>query len=232
MAIPGASSAVQYSTEPTVTGISSPTAADMTTWATVVAAMAWAVFGSDFLNPDTPEFSFFEHLGAAHDDPIKDFDSIVASDYITEVESWQHSGRRPSLMLRSKAKQAGHAARVYTGVDWALGQVRAHQQAEADHRREMEWYTAQPAAAPSPAPPVPTQAAEPAPPAPRRIRLSDVIDTGRSNEADVIAYAEMDRMRELYKTVIPNRRGPPESAEHTMEQMSGLLKPFRKRSAP
>ena len=65
-----------------------------------------------------------------------------------------------------------------------------------------------------------------------RVRMGDITDTGRTTEVEVIGYQEMNRMRELYKTVTLNRRGPPESTEPTKEQMSADLGLLEERAPP
>jgi hypothetical protein len=212
---------------------SSPTTEEMAGWAFASDALSWAGFTGDPDNQDTPEASWLTHLGYELTTPLREFGAIPEADYVAELTEWLFDGRRPALALRTRARQAGHAARVFLGIDYTVQQRMAEDKAEVDHNREIEWYRAQPGVVvPSQPTGVTPGTAVPGVPPSRLVNFRDISDSGRSDQVAVLDFTAMEDMRAHYKKVTLSRRGPPDGMEPTAEQMSTLCALLRETSAP
>jgi hypothetical protein len=218
---------------PAGTPSSSPTSEEMADWANASDALSWAGFSGGPDSDETPEASWLAHLGYERSTSLREFGAIPEADYVAELAEWLFDGRRPALALRTRARQAGHAARVFLGIDYTVHQQKAMNQAEVDHNREIEWYRAQPGAGSSAQPLVGTPVpAVPTGPPSRLVNFRDISDSGRSDQVAVLDFAAMEDMRTHYKKVTLSRRGPPDGMEPTAEQMSTLCALLRETSAP
>ena len=196
----------------------SPTAQEMQDWATISDVLLWAGFNENPTDHGTPAYELLSHLGYNADDAIAQLGTVPVADLNEELATWTINEARPSLALRNRARQAGHAARVFIGVDWTLAQTQEHERAELEHKREMEWYAAQAppppvvgSAPPTPLAPVPTG------PVGRTVNFSDVADAARKDDIKVLTVPAMDEMRDHYISVTRNRHGPPDNCEPTAE---------------
>ncbi len=115
----------------------SPSLEEMADWASASEALSWAGFTGDPDDPDTTEASWLAHLGYERSTSLREFGAITEADYTAELADWEFAGRRPSLALRTRARQAGHAARVFLGIDYTVHQRLAAEKAEVDHQREI-----------------------------------------------------------------------------------------------
>ena len=173
----------------------SPSPEDMASWSTIADAMVWVGF-TDVDVPTSHASSFLLHLGYASDAMLRELGAVPIEDYLEEVASWKHEDLRPALAYRRRAKQLGHAARVFTGVDYTAAESRDYQAKQEAHRREMEWYAAQPQ-------PVHQAASIPAPSAAavskgRMVALKDVVDSSRPDEVEAMTVDSMEQARAHY----------------------------------
>ena len=206
----------------------------MQEWSTIADALLWAGFKESPSEPDTAPYTLLEHLGYSAEDNISDLGTVPAADLADELATWTIGDARPSLALRNRARQAAHAARVFIGVDWALAQTQEYEKAELEHKRELEWFTAQQqhaASAAQSAPPTQSAPTSTAPPG-RTVNFKDIADGARNDDISVLTVPAMDAMREHYITVTHNRHGPPDNCEPTAEQMAALHTLLREGNTP
>jgi hypothetical protein len=96
---------------------SSPSEAELSRFVTIGDIADWVGF-AETENPDSVEAKLLEHLGITTGTPVREVGLISKSDYEQEIETWSDGGVRPSLVIRSKAKQIGLFARCAIGLDY------------------------------------------------------------------------------------------------------------------
>ena len=115
----------------------SPTAEDMATWSTLADIMSWVGLLGDSTDESTPEWSLMDALGTSAETPIREVGMIEASDYNEGLAEWTYQGRKPALLLRSKAKSLGHFARVFVGVEYTKEETLAYEAKKEAHSRAV-----------------------------------------------------------------------------------------------
>lgn len=160
--------------------------------------LMWAGFPN--LGRESHAATLLDHLGYSLDTPLQEFGSVPKTDFEEELTTWQHNVGRPPLAARSRAKQAGHAARGFLGIDYTVAEERACDHEQVAYQRDMEWRAAQ-------APPValasvihvtaPTSAAI----APSRRRLVAIKDiAGKAPQVFLRSWITRDRQSQTHTT--------------------------------
>lgn len=105
------------------------------------------------------------HLSYSGQHNLRDFGTVPEAEYLEELANWEFDGTRSPLAQRKRAKQFGHAARVFAGLDYTIEETKRYEREQEAHRNGMEWYRAQPVVI------VPPSA-----PKGRMVELKDVVD--------------------------------------------------------
>ena len=202
----------------------SPSQADMENWFTVEDMLSWAGFA---LIPDTAD-TLLHHLEVMRGDSIAEIGSVPKSEYEEAVSHWSFQKEdkdgelvitKPGIGMISKAKRLGHAARVYSGMEYTAAQQSDIDWRNWEHDKEMERLQATPVSAPA-APPISGEA-------PRRyqrsVLIKDVADTGRnSDEVPIVSGDFIDELLATYRRLAGSNANPPEEYEPSPEQISVL----------
>ena len=204
----------------------SPTVDDMAEWSIVSDIMKWIGLHGDSEDAGTPEHSLLELLGIDANTPIRELGLISADDYIEAVTEWTLDGRKPTLMLRSKAKALGHYARVFLGLEYTSEQRLQYEEKQEAHKRAC----ALRAATPAPAQVVHTAAAAPVQGG-RVARFKDIADASRTGEVSVLDEPSLQECFQRYLTVM-HARTIPEALEPSADQLTILQALLKERNIP
>ena len=195
----------------------SPTAADMEQWTTVGDIMSWVGLCGDADDESTPEWSLMDLIGCSVETPIRELGQIAAEEFESVITEWQYCGRRPSLLLRAKAKALGHFSRVYLGIEYTAEEKLAYEAKQEAHARAVALRAATPAA-----PAVIQQTApEAASTSSRMARFRDIADASRSGEVAVMDFETQSGCIARYRKVMHGKKVP-EHCEPTAMQLSVL----------
>ena len=194
--------------------LASPQPALMAEWAEIRDAYEWAGFAED---PDSVA-ALMLTLGYDSSSPLDELGTIEKTDYEDVLRGWMINGERPKPAIINKAKRLGHAARVFAGTELSASDAWAKEEAESNHRREVEWYKAQPAQTTTV---MQTPTATPVQPSTnRKASMDEVCDTARKDQVEVLSTATIDALRKHYQTKMCTKRGPAPEIEPTAEQLS------------
>ena len=200
--------------------------------------MAWAGFNPAAATQDgSAEQAFLELFGYDLNTPIGEIAAVTKAEFEDELANFKVADKRPSLAVRTRAKQTGHAARVFGGTEYSIYQVQERAEAEAAHaakllelKAQAEVETAKAAATAAAATTAPPPVAATPAPVGRTVRLKDIVDVCRHDEAVVIAASAMDDARQHYRKMM---HGPvPQADMPTAEQLTALQVLLKEGVAP
>lgn len=142
---------------------------------------------------------------------------IDATDCEDALKEWQYSGHKPSLLLRSKAKQLGHFARVFLGLEYTAEQKLAYEATQEAHGRAVALRAS------TPAPPAVIQqtVADPAASGWCMARFKDIADAARSGEVAVMEFKPHSACIARFRKVMHAKKVP-EHCEPTAAQLTVL----------
>ena len=204
----------------------SPTADDMAEWTIVTDVLRWIGLNGDAEEQGTPEHSLMELLGIEASTPIRELGLISAEDYAEAVADWTLDGRKPSLMLRSKAKALGHFSRVFLGLEYTAEQRLQYEEKQEAHKRACALRAA------TPAPAQVVQTAAPAPAQGGRVaRFKDIADASRTGEVSVLDEPSLQECFQRYLTVM-HARTIPEAVEPSADQLTILQALLKEKNIP
>jgi hypothetical protein len=210
-----------------VVSSASPTPQDMEDWATVADAMSWAGFSNAYADPTSLESTWLEVLGYSQDTPLHEFGSVPKEEYEAELAGWKVDGVKPNLATRNRARQAGHAARVFLSIDMTIEQAfQSKEREEARRKAEIDWYASQP----PPSAIVPQQVLT-APPATNMVTFKDVADVTRTDEVRRFSFEDESVAIDHYLKKMSARRVP-EECEPSAAQLAVLDAILKEKGVP
>ena len=134
----------------------------------------------------TVEASMLQFMGVSLAAPLKELGAVSKDEFEEEMADFQFDGRKPSMGVRSRMKLFAHAARVFCGTEWTVGQQQEYEYDRERKANELEVLKVRTEAAAAQAALTASKTAE-AVPAPsllkgRTVRIKDIADVCRVDE--------------------------------------------------